>query len=131
MKWKLKNEDLRRINRTNRRPIITPHLAHSPKHLNIRVLPIPLKKKICEQLEEFVAWTRGQKFTDAVIKQAEEIAEGLVTYMLAEDYHAKHWQKFCSYTTKLDKIRHQDFFSLVPEVKDFFIVDESMECIKV
>jgi len=115
MKWKLQNDELRNINRTQRRPIITHHMAHNPKHLNVRVLPEALKKKARDDLFAFVEWTREKNYSEAVQFQAQTIADSISKYMFAKDFHTSHWKEFCKYTAKLDRMRGQKILDIVPQ----------------
>ena len=115
MKWKLTNTELANINRTKRRPIITPHMAHHPQHLNIRVLPDQLKAKLVKEFREFLLWVKAEDFSEDVEKQAIDIVESVTSYMNAESYHADYWDEFCNFTMKLDRIRNQDVREICPE----------------
>lgn len=120
MKWKLTNTELNQFNRTKRRPIITHHMAHNPKHLNIRCLPIELKNLVASQFEEFRNWTLIQKLEDHVVEEGNRITRSIESYMFAEDYFPSHWESFCSYTKRLDIIRNQDFLKIAPEFRSFY-----------
>ena len=48
MRWKLSESGLVKFNNTFKKPIITHHVAHHPKHLNIRVLPPELKLLVAD-----------------------------------------------------------------------------------
>jgi hypothetical protein len=120
MKWKLKQSGFKKINSTTRRPIITHHVAHHPKHLNIRVLPENLKQDLTTKFKEFVEWVRKNNYGIHVIKQAEDIANGVVNYMNSESYHEEYWHEFVNYTKKLDTIRKENIIDVEPMFKDYF-----------
>lgn len=119
MKWKLSESGLTRVNSTNRRPIVTHHVAHHPKHLNIRVLPNEYKKEITERFLEFVQWVKDNNYNSHVIKQAEDIANGVTSYMNSESYYDEYWSQFKSYTHDLDKIRNENLIDVEPKFKKY------------
>jgi hypothetical protein len=119
MKWKLTESKLRKINFTNKRPIITHHVAHHPKHLNVRVLPEQYKKEVAQRFEEFVQWVKDNKFNEHVIKQAEAISKGVVSYMNSDNYYDTHWSEFVKYTKQLDVIRNENLIDVEPKFKDY------------
>lgn len=119
MKWKLETSGFKKINSTNRRPIITHHVAHHPKHLNIRVLPDEYKKKITEDFYEFLKWVNKKDFNIHVISQANDIVNGVVNYMNSESYYDEYWNEFIKYTKKLDDIRQENLFNVEPMFKDY------------
>lgn len=119
MKWKLTESKFKRINSTQRRPIITHHVAHHPKHLNIRVLPDEYKKELTEKFENFVQWVKDNNFEAHVIKQAVDISNGVTNYMNSESYYKEYWEEFLSYTNKLDIIRDESLIDVEPNFKRF------------
>ena len=119
MKWKLTESGFVKINSTNRRPIITHHVAHHPKHLNVRVLPDLYKKEITEKFNEFVQWVKDNNFNEHVIKQATDIANGVTSYMNSESYYTAHWNEFVKYTKDLDAIRNENLCDVEPKFKEF------------
>jgi hypothetical protein len=120
MKWKLTDSGFSKINSTMRRPIITHHVAHHPKHLNIRVLPDNYKVEVTQRFSDFVTWVKDNNYPAHVIKQAEEIATGVTSYMNSESYHDEYWNEFVNYTQKLDQIRDEDLTSVEPKFKDYY-----------
>jgi organic radical activating enzyme len=119
MKWKLTESKLRKINFTNKRPIITHHVAHHPKHLNVRVLPEQYKKEVAQRFEEFVQWVKDNNFNEHVIKQAESISKGVVSYMNSDNYYDTNWDEFVKYTKQLDTIRNENLIDVEPKFKDY------------
>jgi organic radical activating enzyme len=119
MKWKLVKSGFIKINSTNRRPIITHHVAHNPKHLNIRVLPHQYKQELTEKFYDFLKWVEENKYNNYVQKQAHEIVNGVVSYMNSENYYDSHWQEFVEYTKKLDIIRYESIFYVEPRFKEY------------
>jgi pyruvate-formate lyase-activating enzyme len=119
MKWKLVASGFKKINSTNRRPVITHHVAHHPKHLNIRVLPDSYKQELTQKFYDFLQWVKDTKYNDHVIKQATDIVNGIINYMNSESYYDTHWDEFVSYTKKLDSIRTESIFDVEPKFKEY------------
>jgi organic radical activating enzyme len=117
MKWKLKSSGFKKINSTTRRPIITHHVAHHPKHLNVRVLPDEYKKEITEKFYDFLEWIKNNNPT--VVAQATDIVNGVVNYMNSESYYKEYWNEFVSYTKKLDEIRQESILDIEPKFKEY------------
>jgi hypothetical protein len=55
-----------------------------------------------------------------VVKQAEEIANGVTSYMNSENYYDEYWKEFVSYTHSLDQMRNENLISVEPKFKDFY-----------
>jgi hypothetical protein len=119
MKWKLMESGFKKINSSARRPILTHHVAHHPKHLNIRVLPDEYKLEVTAKFQEFVLWAQSTDLPKRVKSEAEIIAKGVTNYMNSESYYDKHWQYFVSYTTKLDEIRSESILDIVPDLEKY------------
>jgi sulfatase maturation enzyme AslB (radical SAM superfamily) len=119
MKWKLSDSNLKRVNSTNRRPIITHHVAHHPKHLNVRVLPDAYKQDVTTRFNEFLQWVKDSKYNEYIIKQAEDIVKGVTSYMNSESYYDSHWNEFLKYTKQLDSIRNENLLDVEPKFKDY------------
>lgn len=117
IKWKILESGFERINSSKKRPFITHHMCHSPKHLNIRSLPSDLKEKVKQRFDDLKRWGEGifdQEKYNALVK----LCDGITGYMIAEDYN-EHWDEFVKYTKKLDAIRGQDVSLVVPEYKSY------------
>jgi hypothetical protein len=119
MKWKLQDSNFKKINNSTRRPIITYHVAHHPKHLNIRVLPKEYKEYLTTQFQSFVDWTKSNNYNSFIIAQAESIASGVINYMNSDDYYSEYWNEFVEYTKKLDKIRNENLLNVEPKFKEY------------
>jgi sulfatase maturation enzyme AslB (radical SAM superfamily) len=119
MKWKLSESELKRVNSTNRRPIITHHVAHHPKHLNVRVLPDAYKKDVTNRFNEFLQGVNDNNYNEHVVKQAEDIVKGVTSYMNSESYYDSHWNEFIKYTKQLDSIRNENLLDVEPKFKDY------------
>jgi hypothetical protein len=121
MKWKLSESGFNRINSSKRRPIVTHHVAHHPKHLNIRVLPDAVKQTLTEKFDAFVAWVEVNGYPEHTQKQARDIANGVCKYMNSESYYDEHWKEFCNYTRSLDKIRTESIDDVCPNLVEYMI----------
>lgn len=120
IKWKLFDSGFKRINSTQKRPVITHHVAHHPKHLNVRVLPDDMKKVVTEKMNNFLLWIEDTNGINSNTKKcAVDIVKGVINYMNSESYHAEHWQYFLEYTEKLDDIRNQNLVDVEPLFKDY------------
>ena len=121
MKWKLTESGFKKINSTRGKPIITHHVAHHPKHLNIRVLPNEEKARLTERFNNFLTWIEENKFEKHVVEHAHRIANGVCKYMNSESYYNDHWQEFCSYTKKLDTMRNESIAEVCPNLEKYMI----------
>lgn len=119
MKWKLEESEFKKINSSIRRPIITYHVAHHPKHLNIRVLPDEYKNQVTENFYQFLFWIESKNFNEHIKKQAKEIVKGVINYMNSESYYKEYWNEFKNYTKKLDEIRGESLSEIEPMFKDY------------
>lgn len=120
MKWKLSDSGFKKINSSNRRPIITHHVAHHPKHLNIRVLPDPYKSLVTKKFDDFLMWISENNYNDNIKSHAAEIANGITNYMNSESYYDQYWPEFVTYTKKLDQIRGESLIKVEPEMEPYF-----------
>jgi len=121
MKWKLEESSLDRFNPIRGpRPIITHHMCHSPKHLNVKVLPAMIKDQVAEKYEEYITWIMSTDYSDKVKKEFCKILDGIVDFMESEDYSKDHIERFVNETKKLDLIRNQNILDVVPEFEGLF-----------
>jgi hypothetical protein len=119
MKWKLSDSGFKRINSTKRRPVITHHVAHHPKHLNIRVLPRDYKKELTDKFQGFVSWVKNNNFDSNIIRCSTDIVNGVTNYMNSDSYYESHWKEFVTYTNKLDEIRNESVFNIDKNLQRF------------
>lgn len=105
IEWKLSREDLQMINRSKKRPVITHHMAHNPRHLNIRVFPNELKTELEKHYDDFKDKVRNSTYSEDKKKNIEEILDSITKYMNGASYYDEHWQVLKDYTNKLDEIR--------------------------
>ena len=80
------------------------NILNHPDCLNIRVLPVNLKKVVVDNLKIYYDVPK---------------VKGIIDYMLAEDWIDK-LEDFCTYTQKLDYSRNENLKNLIPEFKDVF-----------
>jgi hypothetical protein len=119
IKWKVLESDFERINSSKKRPFITHHMCHSPKHLNVRSMPIELKEKAKKSFDELKDWGKSALDKDKY-ETLVTLCDGITGYMLAESYEG-HWSDFITYTKKLDKIRGQNISQVVPEFQQYMV----------
>jgi len=118
MKWKLEQSGFKKINKTKKRPIITHHVAHGPKRVNVRILPSHIKAKLVDfyknELEYF-----NKKYESHVAENASSILKGVLNYTLAQDYSDK-LPEFVKFTKYLDNARNQSIVKIAPEYGELF-----------
>lgn len=119
MKWKLIESGFKRINPSLLKPIVTHHVAHHPKHLNVRVLPTKFKQDVTKKFDEFNQWVIDNNFNSNIIEQAESISKGIINYMNSESYYETEWDHFVKYTRGLDKIRNESLVNVEPMFRDY------------
>lgn len=119
MKWKLQDSNFKRVNSTKKRPIISPHVAHHPMNLNVRVLPDELKAELTDKFENFVQWCKDEDYPHWVVAQAEKISTSVTSFMNSESYYDEHWEGFVSYTKSLDRMRNENLLDVEPMFKDY------------
>jgi hypothetical protein len=119
MRWKLEHSGLRKFNDDAIRPIVSYHVAHRPRELNIRVLPPAIKQLVADRLDQFNDWAQRCNYPSTVVAQGTKIRNGIVNYMTARDTHSLYWDDFRSYTSRLDHIRGQNLIDVVPELAPY------------
>ena len=87
--------------------------------MNIRVLPAKYKKDVEKSFEEFVWWVKDNGYNEHVVKQAEAISKGIISYMNSDNYYDTHWDEFLKYTKKLDEIRNENLTDVEPKFKEY------------
>ena len=119
MKWKLVESGFKRINPSAAKPIVTHHVAHHPKHLNVRVLPDKFKQEVTGKFEDFLVWVKDNNFDKNIVKQAEGIVKGVTNYMNSESYYDAEWDHFKKYTRGLDNLRGEQLVDVEPMFRDY------------
>lgn len=116
IKWKLEDSGLRNINNTKKRPIITHHVAHGPKRVNIRILPKDIKQNIVDYYSTSLIEFK-RKYPENIANNAESILNSIIKYMNSGDYSDK-LPEFVKFTKYLDNARNQSVTEVVPEFQD-------------
>ncbi len=81
------------------------NILNHPQCLNIRTLPLDLKNKAKESLEDW---------NDQI-----EVQE-VISYMFKEDWTARYLSEFIDYTRAIDETRKENILSLIPEFSILF-----------
>ncbi len=119
MQWKLLESGFKNINSSKLRPIITHHIAHHPKHLNVRVLPDGYKKKVVGRFEDFMSWVYKENFNQDIVNQAQQITQSITSYMISASYYSDYWKEFIRYTKALDHLRKEDLKQVEPLFEEY------------
>lgn len=94
--------------------LIGTHLVYLPSYLNVRVLPMHLKKEIEKRIIYFCASNQyGDEFTSNPYGKQRWL--GLVQYMMAEDWSSK-LPSTIEYLESCDQQRGTDFRKVFPEL---------------
>lgn len=121
MLWKLEESGFKKINATKKRPIITHHVAHGPKRVNVRILPAELKQQLVEYYNGWIEKFR-RDYPEDIAKNAESILNSITKYALAADYSDK-LPEFIKFTQYLDSARGHSILDIAPEYKGLFNED--------
>lgn len=121
MKWKLQDSRFKKINSSKKRPIITHHVAHGPKRVNVRILPNHIKQKIVDYYSTCINEFK-EEFSEDIAKSAENILNSIAKYMNDADYSDK-LAEFVRFTKYLDSARDQNIVEVVPEYRE--LIDEN------
>ena len=118
MRWKLEESGFKKINSTKKRPIITHHVAHGPKRVNVRILPLDIKHDVISYYNTWKLYFRTN-YPEHVYKNAEGILDSITKYMLAADYSDK-LSEFIRFTSYLDKARNHSILDIAPNYERLF-----------
>lgn len=118
MRWKLKDSGFKKINSSVKRPIITHHVAHGPRRVNLRVLPADLKTKLKSYYASEIDYFKSE-FDKNIAANAESILTSIAKYAVSDNYEDK-LQEFIKFTRYLDKARSNSILDIVPEYKELF-----------
>lgn len=110
--WKLSRQDLKNINRTKKRPVITYHMAHNPRHLNVRAYPEQLKGDLVAHYDQYKEKVKKSDYSDLIKSSIYDILDAITKYMMGASYYEKNWDAFKSYTKKLDEIRGESITNI-------------------
>lgn len=120
MWWKLKTSGFKKINSTKKRPIVTHHVAHHPKRVNVRVLTSDYKEKLEKYYELWVRrFETDNELTTEIKENAKSILDSVLKYTLNDDY-SEEFDEFIKFTKYLDKERNQDISTVVPQYRELF-----------
>jgi len=118
IKWKLE-KGFKKINAWPKSAgLIDTHFVYHPAHLNVKVLPSWLKKRVTEKFEEFYFWLeRHFKNKEDFFSHPYGIPrlQGMCRFMNSEDW-SNRLPEFQEYIVKMDKIRGTDFKTVFPEI---------------
>ena len=118
MKWKLQSSGFVKINSTKKRPIITHHVAHGPKRVNVRILTPELKQELTEYYERFIH-EFNTEYPEEIGKNAESILRSILKYAHGADYSDK-LPEFVKFTRYLDSARNHSILDIAPQYEELF-----------
>ena len=119
IKWKIKESGFKKINSSEKLPLLTIHVAHSPVTACIQTLPPEMKQLVREQYDNFKDWLINEDLPQHVEQAGMRILNNIVNFMMKEDKSHK-WDWFCEYTRQLDKLRSQSIVDVVPHYEKYF-----------
>jgi pyruvate-formate lyase-activating enzyme len=119
VEWKIFESGLDSIK--SNRPIISHHVAHRPLSLNVRVLPPEIKIEIENRYKESIIKLNESGIDSKLIDRANDIYNGILTYMNQENLHETQFEEFVAYTKFLDKERNQNIVDIVPSLEKYFL----------
>jgi hypothetical protein len=122
LKFVIQNQ-LKRVNDDDLKPLITPHPLHGPQFLNIRALPKDVKKYVTQFYKDSVdgldkeidLHIKDETRKSACKKYMRKILKTYDEFMWAKDFTDK-LPKFWEHTRKLDTIRGHSFEKSCPEM---------------
>jgi hypothetical protein len=106
MQWKI-DQNFKRVNNNRNNPIITTHPVHGPDFLNIKALPLKVKKVITEKFERY----EFSKFH----REGQKILQEYQRFMMQEDLSYR-LGTFWRQTNGLDAMRNQNIQEDIPEL---------------
>jgi organic radical activating enzyme len=120
MMWKLKESGFVKINSTNKRPVITHHVAHGPRRTNVKLLPADMKQSL---IQHYNVWhdkfEQDPTLSDHVKKKSFDILNSIIKFMMSDDY-SDSLPEFISFTRFIDQERNQNILDIVPEYNVLF-----------
>lgn len=118
MWWKA-NSNLKYINKSKTKPILTPHLQHQPYRTNIQMFPNEIKFDLQNHFNVWNEKFQSSGLEEHVKKQASDVLSSTIKFMLKED-RTSELGEFISFTKFLDQSRNQHISSVVPEIGKLF-----------
>ena len=116
MWWKLNDSGFVKINSTVKRPIITHHVAHGPKRMNIRILPNELKADLEQHYSTWISKFKNNCSSN-ISDSAEQILSSILKFANASDM-SDMLPEFIKFTRYLDSERNQDILKIVPQYSE-------------
>ena len=90
-------------------------VMYNPIILNVKVLPIELKKIAAERLLNFYLKNRENK---SLKNRSQDQYIWLIKYMLSEDLSI-HFKDFVDFTHHVDNTRNQNILEIIPELEKY------------
>jgi len=114
VKWKI-DQKFKKINLSDSAGMIGLHLVYFPSYLNVRTLPIDLKKLAEDRIISFVdSQKQNQNFNEDPMGRQRWL--GLVNYMMQEDWSSKI-PMLKEYLEICDQTRNTNYRQVFPELK--------------
>lgn len=129
IKWKLK-QNFKKINPWPLGAgLLNFHFVYHPAHLNVRVMPTEMKKKVREKYDEFYRWlVENFRSDEAFMANAYGIKrlQGMVSFMDSEDW-SNRLPQFREYIRLMDGIRKTSFVETFPELASLLDEPEAIK----
>jgi len=115
MLWKLNDSGFKKINSSRKRPIITNHVAHVPKRINITIFPDDVKIDLNKHYNHYANLFKNSNYNDNIKLNAASIFTSVMNYMNQKS-EEHYFLEFIKFTKFLDNSRKQNIQNIVPEV---------------
>jgi hypothetical protein len=119
IKWKIMESGLKKFNNGKKLPVLTIHVAHSPSHACIKVLPPEMKELVKQKYNEFKKCLVDENIDEKYVKASIKILDSITGYMMS-DNEKDGWSWFREYTRILDLRRGQNILDIAPEYAPYF-----------
>lgn len=94
------------------------NIAWAPNFISPQVLPLELKKQATEKYKKYLETVPTMKTEENYKKRIKRFINMNMNYLNAED-HSKHFERFISFSKKLDVTRDTDLVTVIPEFADY------------
>lgn len=118
MMWKIKDSGFKKINSTIKRPIITHHVAHGPKRMNVKILPQSVKHELKQHYDFWIQRFEAE-CAENIANNAKQILASILKFANASDM-SNLLPEFVKYTKYLDSARNQSILEIVPQYNNLF-----------
>ena len=118
MWWKIKDSGFKKINSTSKNPIITHHVAHGPKRMNIKILPTDLKISLKDHYDIWLSKFETE-CSPPIFNNAKQILNSILKYANSADMSSS-LPEFVKYTRYLDQARTQSIVEMAPQYTSLF-----------